>query len=424
MSDPGAVHAADESSTPRRAKIRPATVLPVIIVLILFAQLVAPREEKDTGFQLTTHSTGQFGAQGLYEILGALGWRTSRTNIPFRDGLDSNAVYAILAPPQPLAGAEDSVLVRFVRRGGRLFLVYPDSTLTSQFGMWMSFDPSSAGARDGVDSLSVAGDSAGVIHRTTDHIPFLVTQQNMPFSTGSVVRVIPPVTDTLAIFLWRSGARADSATAPPIMVGRTVGLGKVVLMADPMMLSNDAAREGKPALAMHRAIEWLDPPNKRVIFDEYHHGYGLRENKPFDVLVRALTRTAPGHVALQVVAAALILLIAIGVRPILPHATTGFQRRSPLEHVDALARAYRQIHATRLGAQRLVRGLRRRHPMGTGVQGKHGDTTYLEAIRARYGTDPDDMTAIRAALQSSVSDDAFLHAGQAVGRIEHSITTQ
>jgi hypothetical protein len=396
-------------------------VWPVILALVIIGALITPKTDDGNAgdFRLTTHSTGRFGAQGLYEVLASLRWHPSRLERSLHSGLDTNAAYVILQPTFPISDEDDSALVRMVRGGGRLLLASMDSTFSAQFGMWAAID---SGPVTTSDELSVAGDRPDVPWDSLSTPGF----GNGVFNPGrwirNVVRVTPPISDTLAVFAWASQTHLDSATAPALMVGRRVGRGRVVFLANPQLLANDVLRQGKPALAVIRALEWLDPPGRRVVFDEYHHGF--RSGTDRDAIVEALTDTPLGRVTLQLVLASLVLLVAIGVRPILPVPTMVFQRRSPLEHVDALARAYTQIHATRLGAQRLLRGIRRRHPMGMGGTGNEADATYLDAVRARYRVPDGDIHALTAALRGSVSDDAFLRAGQAAGRIEQSITTQ
>ena len=405
--------------------MRPSVILPFIALFVVVVVLIMPQDPVDgsTDWHLTTYSTSQFSAGGLYETLTKLGWRTSRRQIPFRGPLDSATVYAILDPPIPFTHAEDSTLLRFVQQGGRLLIVSDDSAFTALFGMWPTANPRPAGYGQ---AISVAGDDDSIAHKAESLGDWLTTMRTLqlPPITGAV-RVNDSVPGPFARFIWASAHQSDSATAPPIMLGRHLGKGSVVLLAEPSLVANMIARDRPSILAVQRALEWLAPPTGHVVFDEYHYGYGAGARQQQNVLLHALTRTAPGHVTLQVVCAALILLLAIGIRPILPVPQTTIQRRSPLEHVEALARAYATIHATQLGAQRLVRGLRRRHPAGRARRERdgEGDAAYLTAIQARYRIPQQDITTILNATQHVVSDEQFLQTGQAVGRIEETIHT-
>ena len=411
------------TATPaKRSWLRPGVILPTTVALILVIVLITPPEDEGgSDPRLTTYSASPLGARGVYDILSQLGWHTSRRTTVLRAPLDTGAVYVILAPSRPLSDSEDSVLVHTVRAGGRVLLVSLDSTFTAPFHMQAVFEWHSIRF---IDQTSAAGDSAGLSHREPPRatgIGLVQPPQGLQF----VIHLLPPLNDTLAIFLWGSPAREDSATAAVFAMGRRIGRGRVVLISDPSLLRNDVLREGRAALAVERAIEWLDPPNRRVIFDEYHQGYDTEHLDPVSVISRALTDTAAGRAGLQVIVAALIFLFAIGARPLRPAATPVIQRRSSLEHVGALARAYEQIHATQLGMRYLLRGIRRRHPMGSTSTGyRADDIVYLDAIRTRYSMTTQDMAAIKQALATQADDDIFLEAGRTIGRLEHSITTQ
>jgi hypothetical protein len=116
------------------------------------------------------------------------------------------------------------------------------------------------------------------------------------------------------------------------------------------------------------------------VFDEYHQGFG-RHASAMRVARRALLRTPPGRVALQLAAAALLLLIAVAVRPIRPRPRQRIERRSPLEHVTALARAYREVRATDRATRLLVRGVRRRHG---GQPSRLDEPAWLRALAERH----------------------------------------
>jgi hypothetical protein len=133
---------------------------------------------------------------------------------------------------------------------------------------------------------------------------------------------------------------------------------------------------------------------------------------------RALTGTAPGRMAIELIAAALLLLLAFGVRPLAPVAIPPVSRRSPLEHVGALAYAYSQVNAKALGTNWLLRGVRRRHPFG--VPGSLPDSDYLSALRNRIPTTAADVDSILTTLtaKSSDSSDGFATTGAAVANIE------
>jgi hypothetical protein len=120
-------------------------------------------------------------------------------------------------------------------------------------------------------------------------------------------------------------------------------------------------------------------------------------------------------------AAALILLLSLSVRPIAPVNVKVIERRSPLEHVGALSRVYERIGATRLAARRLVRGLRRRHPLG--ATSALDDDGYLALIRERVAGTTNEVVLLRRAMREPLPAAEFVHAGAAIDHIERKLTS-
>jgi hypothetical protein len=140
-----------------------------------------------------------------------------------------------------------------------------------------------------------------------------------------------------------------------------------------------------------------------------------------DVLEEALFSTAWGRALLQLAAAGLLYLLVIGMRPIPPVSRARYERRSPLEHVGALSRAYEAIGATGLAVQRLVRGVRRRHPLGTSAP--LSDTAYLALLRVRMPALGSDIDILTNALVNKPSAEQLVSAGAAIDHIERNLIT-
>ncbi|HEU4584795.1 MAG TPA: hypothetical protein VFR95_03550, partial [Gemmatimonadaceae bacterium] len=197
------------------------------------------------------------------------------------------------------------------------------------------------------------------------------------------------------------------------------GRGEVLAISDAYFFRNTTARGGDGAVLAVRLLEWLDPARERpLVFDEYHQGFGVHENMP-RAIRDALFHTAPGRVVVQLVAAGLILLLVYGVRPIAPLKRRSVERRSPLEHVGALARAYQQSGATRAGTQRLLRGLRRRRPLG--ATGALDDESYLSLVISRKPELADEVELVRAALVRPAPASEWVAVGSAIDHIERTI---
>jgi hypothetical protein len=124
---------------------------------------------------------------------------------------------------------------------------------------------------------------------------------------------------------------------------------------------------------------------------------------------------------LQGVGAALLLLAALGARPLVPVGRQRIERRSPFEHVGALARAYEEIGATRVVARRLVRGLRRRLGSSTSPSATRDEDALLAALEARHPALAPQIALVRDAMRTARTPAALLEVGRAVAEIERTV---
>ena len=133
--------------------------------------------------------------------------------------------------------------------------------------------------------------------------------------------------------------------------------------------------------------------------------------------------TASGRLLLQLAAAGLILLVALAPRAIPPRDVERIERRSPLEHVDALARAYGQVGATATATTRLVRGLRRRvERRATHARAEQSDDAFLDRAERAAPALAADVALVRRALATPVSKAEFARLGESLHRLESSLT--
>ena len=337
--------------------LRPAIVLPVLAVVLVISILWTPEvNQTDNDSRLTTYSASPRAASGFYEVASRLGWRTSRRRRALSAPLDTTAVYAVLHPVIPLSKRESGALLDAVRRGAGLLFVVTDS---SALGDSLEVRRSDSGY-----AMATLPVPAGACHweRGLHTIPW--------FDSGvHLYRFLadgPPRFDTAFVSVELPGTTFGTPTRAPAALGLALGRGRVVLLSDADLLRNDVVRSCRWGIGprMVEALDWVSrgqrPP---LVFDEYHQAF-TDEPGAWGAAWEFLTTTVPGRVVAQVVVAALILLAALAVRPIAPRTVARIERRSALEHVGALARAYERIGATRTAARRLALGLRRRHGHG------------------------------------------------------------
>lgn len=414
--------------SPKR-RITPASVLVGSALVIIFFVLLMPRPDAENAPALDSRSMGVTGAGGLYRTLSRLGYKVSRNTERFDTALPANATYVLLAPRFRVTAEEAAALTSAARRGATVVFTPSGGALTDSLGFRIGGDMTELHS---VDRTSVIG--GPVPPNPTPYLPVPLTESvQIADSTHTVhglafMWFVPHATsDDSSV----AGARNDTThpgdtTARLIVhvLGRRFGAGHAIAIAPADIAANAALRSGPPAVAIVRALEWADAESgtrRPVIFDEYHHGAGHHAD-PIGTTVDALTGTPPGRATLMAIAAALVLLLAVGSRPIAPLPVATVQRRSPLEHVRALARAYLQSGADRLGAERLVRGLRRRHPLG--LPRNVSDRIYLETIGARHPDRTGDVAVVVAALDHGASTTGRMTGTRdAVARIEQTLQT-
>ena len=414
----GLAHSAAIGSTPSSGSATPIRVLSVVAALLAFFIVFAPEQNADTGVMYSSYAVGAGGARALYDVLGRLGFTVSRNEKPLTTAPDIASTYILIKPAQPLTTVEQIQLLGAIRRGAILIFTPDDDALSDSLG----FEPASLSDFYTLSRTTVAG---GNPRASAAQDPRAVFQAAFPIS---VTVASKPKFDNQA-FLWLdSGARnktaqLDSAQQPTLVLGHRIGRGYAIGVAPAAILMNQVIREPRAAIAIVRALQFADtelgsqPRSNKVVFDEYHHGFGAHANM-IAAVEYALTATPAGRMTIEVIAAALVLLLAFAVRPLAPISVPPVSRRSPLEHVGALAHAYLQVEARSLATNRLVRGLRRRHSLG--LPRSVPDSTYLSALRNRIPSASADVDRISATLAPDSSDplDHFATTGAAVANIE------
>lgn len=185
----------------------------------------------------------------------------------------------------------------------------------------------------------------------------------------------------------------------------------LVLVSDPALFANTIVRrtDAGPFL-----LGFLAASYTRVLVDEYHQGFGASGSLGSATL--AWSASSPwGWLVWQVALAGLLALLASAVRFGPVRALPARPRRSPHEHVHALATALAAAHGHQVAVGRLVQGLRRRLSPGTAATRVRW-RPWLQAF-ARQATKPDTRAAAERLL--SLANDAaeperVLHVAQAV----------
>ena len=384
--------------------ITPRRVLIAFVTLLAIGLIVSPAAGPNSGGLLTSYASDPGGARGFAETSRRLGWPTAQLTDRLGGPLDSTAIYAILRPAVPLTSSEVSAVLEAVRRGAGLFLVPRfGSALMDSLGIAVIPGPPLGVTRADL----AAWDSLGVVPSARWPLLVLEIGDDGP--------------DSVVTMLAVHGRELQPDTAFPVVVGVPYGKGRIVIMSHGALLSNVMFRDRRNAVLPIRLLEWVAPGRRpTIVFTEYHQGHGQHASV-MATIGRELVDTPGGRAVLHLLAAAGVLLLAVGVRPIAPRGRIHSERRSPLEHVGALAHAYSEVHATRTALRRLVRGLRRRHPIG--MLRSASDEEYLSSLAARHPSVAGDVEVLVNVMQDRPTADRFEAGGAAIAHIERTLGT-
>ena len=385
------------------------TVAVTLAVAVVLIALFTPEPAGQSQGGVSTYSTAPGGAGIVFELAQRLGWHTER-RLTTLDSVPPRAdnqltVQVVLAPREDLGAHEIHDLLQNVRRGG---------------GLIVSLD----GDDDLRDSLGI-----GYSNRTT-YLSFEIdpTCVRTPGYSDALV-ALPPQAEVIK---WhKAPARVDTlvrgmttAQQTAVGVGFPLGKGRVAVIGGSDVFSNTAIRSCRWAadVAAMKLIEYTRPardstPPPVLVFDEFHHGFGVHGGS-IKAATNYLVRTGSGRMLAQFVVAGLLLLFAAAPRPLVPRDDMHVTRRSPLEHAEALGRAYEDVRATRTATATLVGGLRRRTRGIVVIPASAGDDEFLAAVTRRIPSLAPQVAVVERARRDPSSSRDFAVVGQALEQIE------
>lgn len=407
---------------------RPELVVMVaaIVVALLFGAVVSQRVVRDEELLDTRHSirlVGPSGAKGLADVLEALDVPVeARQRAWF--GLDadtaslpSTALPVLLDVENvlPLTPTEARGLQTFVARGGDMFVA----------------------GRGGVERCF------GVVVVDIDAADPTPSMLTVP--GGRQVRR----PDAMLRFLWEDPDRArrdvdrlrredECGMLRPLRVdtlltvdaGRPAawrlafaGSGTVTMLSDAQLVSNQDLKETDAGLVI---VPWLlESRPSSVVFDEYHQGFG-RRTSIFTAAWRWMQHSPAGWTMIQLVVAGLLGLLAMTVRFGPAQRVVARTRRSPMEHLDALAVGLERAGATDTATELVVKGLRRRlSPRDGVVRRQDGDIDqWLAALElgARSTQTHKAVERLRQTLHHGGGDERVQSAASAVEDVWEALT--
>ncbi len=403
---------------------KPSWVLPVIGTIVVLVALLTPQpSEGRLGDQrLSISLSGPSNARVLAELSKRMGWTVVNDTTPDIVAGSGKSIHAVLAPPIPTTASEAHTYLDAVRGGDALLLVLnARDALSDSLGV--------AHSPGGRMPPSVA-DTSGC-ERTVDFAPPRWSDGRMNLYSLRWLRGKPADAIQFGTLVLDRNDSLPHAATPSLpaetAAGFSFGKGRVLVVSDPDLLRNDVIRRCQWAadVVNVRMLEWLraggSVPRTTIVFDEYHQGFGRRAGLS-DVVFPFLFEHPVGRAVMAVVLAGLILLWALGPRPIVPPEDERIERRDPLEQVDALSHAYEQVRATRTIVARLVRGVRWRVQRAWPSLRASTDADFLGDAARRYPALAGDVAVIRRALDAPVNEKDLREIGAALHRVEDTLT--
>jgi hypothetical protein len=338
----------------------------------------------------STYLTGPQGARGLAEALERLNIRVKRfrqrsrqlTQLP-RDS--SRVAFVVLDPTERIhpgevqdfldfaAGPGSRDLILAGPGAGRLLSCFGYAYQSQRFDSVQAIAPGSA-----FDARSPWVN--GVLAASTVQV---VTDSSAIADQTVTACSVPTIAYAETLLVTRTG-RVEALRLYPTDVAHSV-----VLIADGALLSNQALRETDAGpFALGLFVNHYDV----VYFEESHHGFAASGS--LASVAFAWSRGSPwGWAVWQLAVVGTLALLLASVRFGPPRPAIPRKRRSPLEHVRALATALAAAQGHDVAVTRIVQGLRRRLTPG-GHGERRTDRRWISALD-QTATTPRGHDAVR-----------------------------
>ena len=328
-------------------------------VAVIAANRTPKPAERD--FRTSTLLTGPEGSQALYGVMVRLGRPVGRRRTPlFTLAADttrkpgSPALLVVLDPPIPLDDTELEQVGRFVRQGGAVLAAGYGGGITRCAGWRLQPD------RILDDSVAVRPPPGAGQLRVPRAARVLAPRVRRERLAGLIKRsgvAAPEACDTLVAQSQDTVVAADNGR-PVVLRLRYAGGGTITLAADAGWFRNQVWRDTDVPYVVLPLF--MTTRAGRVVWDEYHQGFGRESSSMAALTWDWLLHSPAGWAILQLVAIGLVWLAVMAVRFGPARSVIERRRRSPLEHLEALAAGLESAVDADTAVQRIVAGLRRR----------------------------------------------------------------
>ncbi len=300
----------------------------------------------------STYLQGPFGASGFAAVLERFDVEVQRIREPlFRlvaDTVDSDEWIAVIDPVSSMMDRERDQVLLHLARGGGILSAGPTG-LERCFGLRVrnvenAFDP---------PNTELVLDTEIDYEWPTHVFDWIDEDAEGPFALFGQSGTPCDVRDVLS-----SAPLARTVVGSVVAWRFTVaGGGRAILLAESKFLSNEGLRNTDIGALV---LPWLlDEAPALVAFDEYHLGFD-DGGSIFGAVWRWMTNSPIGWALFQLGFAAMIGLLAMAIRFGPALRVVDIRRRSPLEHLSAVAVGLERAGGHAAAVDLIANGLRRR----------------------------------------------------------------
>jgi len=346
-----------------------------LLVLAVLAASLGQRSNRTPSqdFRRSTYLAGPHGARAVADGLRRLGVQVKQFRRRSRELINLDTppdryAFAILDPSESIRPGE---LDDFLELGERVDLVLAGpgaARLMRCFGY--AYQPQYGDSVQAADPGATISEQSpwvqAVLGASTVRV---VTDSSAVADAGLAACGVPTIAFAETLLVTRSG-RVEALRLHRADVDR-----RVTLVADGHLFSNNDLRNTD---AGPFALSLFAGRYDTVMFEESHHGFAASGSLASAALQWS-KRSPWGWAAWQLAVVGVVALFFGAVRFGAPRPAIPRKRRSPLEHVRALATALAAAHGHDVAVATIIRGLRRRLSPG-GQSDPRPDQQWLQAL--------------------------------------------
>jgi hypothetical protein len=335
----------------------------LVALLLVAGSLTTEVVDPNPDLRASTFVNDRAGLRALYLLLEESGVSVTRRLAPIAADAPTDRTLVIAAPSDPVLETEVDDVLDWVDHGGRLVLldqpaapplhpVYTEPLLSSIGLLAVPHHDVEGEQQQGTEGLS-------------DRLP----REYTGYAWKARKRLLRPDPAAAVEATQAADPRAGDVewlVAPkdrPLAARVPFGAngGEVIVISDTRVLDNLNLRLADNALLAVDLLTGSAGRDASIEFDEFHHGFredGERGNE-VTAVIGVLKGSWPGRAVLLLVLAALLSVLARGVRFGAPDAEPRRRRRTLTEHTAALGDIFRAARCRDVALALLARGVRR-----------------------------------------------------------------